>query len=292
MKRKEGFKGQRSIVVPEYILEEMAGHPHHSLLHLTDIGYFPNAADHYRSRPNGCSQYILMYCVSGSGWISVDSKKHEVKANQYFIIPAGKPHSYGSNATNPWTIYWIHYTGTQAPHYSFSQEEVRNITPSHTDRIDDRLTLFEEMMQNLEMGYSMDNLSYVNVCLIHFLASFVYLAQYRHIRSIKAPDTVEQSIHFMKNKLHTKLNLEVLAREAGLSASHYALMFKQKTGRAPVDYLIQLRVQKACQLLDHSALRIKEIAMQVGYDDAYYFSRIFKKLMNLSPRDYRMKSKG
>ncbi len=292
MRRKEGFKGQRTFVIPEYIIRELREEPHSRLLYITDIGYYPKAVDHYRSRPQGCSQYILMYCVEGGGWISVDSKRHEVKANQYFIIPANKPHSYASHTSDPWTIYWVHYSGDHASYYSTAYESVRSISPSNIDRIEDRLLLFEEMIHNLEMGYSIDNLNYANICLSHFLASFCYLTQFRQLRSMKEAGMVELSIGFMKNNLHNKLNLENLADEAGLSTSHYSLAFKQKTGRAPVDYLIQLKVQKACQLLDHSNLRIKEIAVQVGYDDAYYFSRIFKKLMNVSPKEYRADSKG
>ncbi len=292
MRRKEGFKGQRTFVIPEYILQELQQEPHSRMLYMTDIGYYPKAIDHYRTRPAGCSQYILMYCTGGSGWISVDSKKHEVKANQYFIIPANKPHSYASSPSDPWTIYWVHYTGINAPSYSSGHESVHSITPSDIDRIEDRLLLFEEMIHNLEMGYSIDNLNYANICLSHFLASFSYLAQFRQLRNVKEADMVQRSIGFMKSNLHKKLSLVDLADEAGLSSSHYSLAFRQKTGRAPVDYLIQLKVQKACQLLDHSNQRVKEIAVQVGYDDAYYFSRIFKKLMNVSPKDYRADSKG
>jgi YesN/AraC family two-component response regulator len=59
-----------------------------------------------------------------------------------------------------------------------------------------------------------------------------------------------------------------------------------------MDYLIHLRIQKACQLLDNTTLQVKEIAAVSGFDDPYYFSRIFKKVMGRSPVDYRKMAKG
>ncbi|MFV0553158.1 MAG: AraC family transcriptional regulator [Mangrovibacterium sp.] len=290
-KKEEGFKGQRTFVIPQSLISSLQNEAISQNLYITDIGFYPHARNHFRTRPDGCSQYILMYCVAGSGWIAIDEKKLVMKANQYLVIPAQKPHSYASSHDNPWTIYWIHYAGKHAPDYSPSSNEVLNIAPSSTNRINDRLTLFEEMIQNLEMGYSIDNLNYANICLAHFLASFRYLSQFRQINN-KDFDLSDKSILFMKNKLDKKLTLDDLAHEAGLSVSQYSLAFRQKTGKSPIDYLIQLRIQKACQLLDHTLLSVKEIAQKVGYDDAYYFSRIFKKMMNVPPKEYRRNSKG
>jgi len=292
MRQKEGFKGQRTIVIPDYIIQEVKKESFSQLLFITDIGYYPHAENHYRTRPEGCNQYILMYCVDGCGWISVNSKKYNVKANQYFIIPANTPHAYASNFDDPWSIYWVHYSGIQASFFSKDSSSVQNITPSNVDRIDDRIKLFEEILLNLEMGYSLDNLNYANICLSHFLASFCYLTQFRQIRSTNEPVMIDRSILFMKNNLDKKLTLADLARKAQLSASHYSMVFKKNTGRAPLDYLIQLKIQKACQLLDHTSLRVKEVALNIGYDDPYYFSRIFKKLMGVSPKEYKADDKG
>jgi AraC-like DNA-binding protein len=66
-------------------------------------------------------------------------------------------------------------------------------------------------------------------------------------------------------------------------------LFKQKTGFAPMEYFNQLKVQKACQYLLFTDLRIKEIAEQLGMEDPYYFSRMFKGVMGLSPKEYRIK---
>ena len=277
---------QKSIVIPDYILNEIIQNPSTSSLYITDIGYYSKALNHYRKRWKGIAQYILIYCIDGKGWISINGKNVPVTANQYFIIPANTPHAYASENTDPWSIYWIHFAGDRAEDFLDTSDKALNIMPSHISRIDDRIQLFDEIFLNLEMGYSKENIIYANICLSHFLASFRYLSQYRQIRKTQEKDMVETSIHYMKSHANEKLTLKKLAEQAKLSSSHFSMVFKQKTGMPPLEYLIHLRIQQACQLLDHSEFKVNEIAQQIGYEDPYYFSRIFSKIMGIAPREY------
>lgn len=292
MRKEEGFKGQRSIVLPDFIIKEALDDPVYSSLYITDIGFYPDASLHSRTRSEGSKQFILIYCIKGEGWVSVDGQNKVVKTGQFFIIPKNKAHAYGSNNLKPWSIYWIHFSGKHAAYFCEEPTVVKTIPPSRIARIEERKILFEEIMQNLEMGYSKENLQYANICLAHFLASFKYLSQFRQIRSIREKDPIENVILFMKENLPKKLTLYELAVESGLSSSHFSLVFRKRTGRSPMDYLIHLRIQKACQYLDHSRLRVVELAAKVGYEDPLHFSRIFKKVMGVSPVYYRNKLKG
>ncbi len=91
----------------------------------------------------------------------------------------------------------------------------------------------------------------------------------------------------MLDHLADKITVQQLAAQACLSEAHFAKQFQKKTGYAPIDYFIRLKMQKACELLSTSDLRIREIATALGYIDPYYFSRLFKKVMGVSPRAYR-----
>ena len=73
-----------------------------------------------------------------------------------------------------------------------------------------------------------------------------------------------------------------------LSASHFSSLFRKATGMSPMDYFIHLKLQKACLLLYSSSIKIKDVALAVGYEDPYYFSRLFKKYLKLSPDQYRV----
>lgn len=292
MKKEEGFKEQLSVILPDYIIRELEDDPICKQLFATDIGFYPNARDHHRVRKNGCNQYILIYCIKGKGWISEGGNKYAVKENQYFVIPPDVAHSYASDSTDPWSIYWVHFAGELAAYFYDTIGSAKTISPSNLDRIEDRIQLFLEVIRNLEMGYGMENLQYANVCLLHFLSSFKFLSQFRQIRRIDDEDTVANSISFMKKNLDERHSLESLASISGLSVSQYSLLFRKKTGRSPMDYFTNLRMQGACRLLDNSTLRIGEIARRVGYNDPFHFSRIFKQVMGLSPLHYRKQPKG
>jgi AraC family transcriptional regulator of arabinose operon len=292
MKKKEGFTGQRTVIIPQFILNELRNDELGSRLYMSDIGFYPCAKSHQRSRNDGCNQNIFIYCTDGEGWLSIDGKISQIKANQYFIIPNGTPHAYGSHNTNPWSIYWLHYSGDFASFFNDSSGKVKVKDTPDVALVHERVLLFEEIIQNLEMGYSQENLNYANICLWHFLASFKYASQFGQIKTMQDKDLIETSIFYMRENLSKKLSLEILAEHAGLSPSHYSMLFRQKTSRPPMDYLIHLRIQKACQLLDATKRRINDIGNQVGYEDPYYFSRIFKKVMGISPAQYRKQPKG
>lgn len=78
-----------------------------------------------------------------------------------------------------------------------------------------------------------------------------------------------------------------LAKFAYMSESNLLLVFKEATGRSPIDYLIRIRIQKAMELLYETNLNVTEISEKVGFTDSNYFSRCFKKFTNTTPRSYR-----
>jgi transcriptional regulator GlxA family with amidase domain len=86
--------------------------------------------------------------------------------------------------------------------------------------------------------------------------------------------------------------LDELATAARISTTHYSLCFREQTGFSPIDFLIRLRVRHACRLLDTTTLPVAEVAERVGYEDPYYFTRCFRRIMGLSPRRYREMTKG
>lgn len=98
---------------------------------------------------------------------------------------------------------------------------------------------------------------------------------------------IEQSITYMREHLDRPLQVATLAAVANISQSHFFALFKRRTGRAPMDYFTRLRMQQACRLLDGTSASVKEVAATLGYEDPFYFSRVFKLLNRVSPSEYR-----
>jgi AraC-like DNA-binding protein len=98
---------------------------------------------------------------------------------------------------------------------------------------------------------------------------------------------IEGTIRYMMQHLNHSLQASDLAALANISLSHYFALFKRATGSAPIDFFIRLRMKRACELLETTSLKIKEIADQLGYDDPFYFSKLFKSVNGMAPTDYR-----
>ncbi|NOU99111.1 AraC family transcriptional regulator [Paenibacillus planticolens] len=98
--------------------------------------------------------------------------------------------------------------------------------------------------------------------------------------------TMERSIMYLENHYSEKITSEQLAAIAGVSRSHYSILFKQHTGFSPNEYLSRLRVHRAKELLMTSSSTLREIALKVGYKDEFYLSRRFKQQTGASPSGY------
>ncbi|MDN4617577.1 ABC transporter substrate-binding protein [Paenibacillus sp. PsM32] len=101
-------------------------------------------------------------------------------------------------------------------------------------------------------------------------------------------DLVSQAIRYIHEHYEMPLTIDSLATILECSPRHLARLFRNSDiGQSPSDYLIQFRMQKASELLIQTELTLQDIAINVGYQDGYYFSRMFKKYMGLSPIRYR-----
>jgi AraC-like DNA-binding protein len=285
---KQGFLGQRMIVLPKNIISGIRKNPLVSQLYFTDIGFFPKASNHAVKRKSGSRQYILIYCYKGEGIIRLENRSIVLKPNTYYIIPPGVPHEYYALEQNPWSIYWIHFTGAIAPHF---HEKFAAQYPDSAPLLaleERRIGLFDNLINAMENGYSSANLEYVNLSLWQLLSAFLYERFFTEERKKNTENnTIEAAIEYMKNHLDQPLKVDDVAAHFSYSLSHFFTLFKQRTGYSPIHYFNYLKAQKACQYLSFTGMSVKEISFALGFNDPLYFSRLFKKIMSTSPLQYR-----
>lgn len=288
-KKKEGFQGQLAIVIPKTILKSRCeNNPVIKQLYVTDIGYYPKARLHYRTRPSGAEQHILIYCTEGKGYVKIGEAGFEVSGGQYFIVPRNVPHTYEADDNCPWSIYWIHFKGAITDHLVLHVLSNQTSAPGFIKFDEKRIKIFENIYHQLERGYDPNTLLYISMNLWQYLSTFMFSENFGNHMSEKV-DQIDLVINYMRENIGTSLSLENLAQVVNLSQSHFSSLFKKKTGFAPVDYFNHLKIQKACQFLRFSDLRVKEISTKLGFEDQYYFSRLFKKIMGFSPVKYKNK---
>ena len=291
MTLREGFSGQRSVVVPQIILDAVAADPALMALHITAMGYYPKAAGHFRTRETPIDEYVLIYCVDGEGWFEIAGERHTVPSNSFFTLPSGVPHAYGSDADRPWTIYWIHFRGSLSPAYATLPDKVCMINPASSSRISERNELFEEIFTSLERGLNTDSIRYASALFHHYPATLRYLPEYRGVKeSVDPDDIIDATIHFLEENVEKTLTLQQIADYSGFSASYLSAVFKRRTGHAPLTYFNHLKIRYSCRLLTDTDMKMNTICHKVGISDPYYFSRVFSKAMGMSPSEYRRRS--
>lgn len=287
-KKKDGFKGERSVVLSPMVVEMEQKDKLASSLYVTDIGYYPNAENHYRERKESIDQYVLIYCAEGNGFYMLDGKEYQVEKNQFFILPANVPHAYGSQSGSSWTIYWVHFGGEHAAVYAEGMQTPQFINVALNSRIRDRINIFEEIISTLEESTDLECLRYASSVLHHFLASMRFQSLYREAAGRQSDSNpTEAAIHYMKENIENHITLDDVLRYVGYSQSHFYTIFRKSTGMSPLAYFNQLKIEYACMLLRDTNLMVNQICYKVGIEDQFYFSRLFTKTMGMSPSKYR-----
>lgn len=289
IKIKEGFKGERFVSLPDELLDTYSREPLIGNLYVRKIGFFPRVKYHYVQKDQGCGYAMLIYCTEGEGWYTIDGETYPVKRNQYIIIPPGIPYSFGAAAQDPWTIYWVHFMGKLSKEFLPASPIPATILPGEYSRLQDRIQLFEEIYSCFSMGYIKEYMIYSSMCLYMFLASFLYLDQYRYINlpNHKEYPFASRVIHYMNEHVERNLTLDQLAAYFKYSPSHFSMLFQKETGVSPISYFIRLKIQKACQYIVLTSLKLNEISTKLGFEEPAYFSRTFTKVMGISPSEYR-----
>lgn len=295
IQKSRGFEGELIIAIPELALTQCRTLPIINSLFIARMGFYPKALHHYYKRPSGISLVILLYCTHGKGWIQLKNNKLLIEAGDLCLIPEKIPHSYGADADNPWTIYWFHLKGTQCNEtiQAIVGAKEKTATVIKVGFSEKRNTIFRQMATTFLKGYSASNLIFANLLLNYYLASYISPEEFQQeTASVHADSPTDKAIQFMQQNLSRQITLDNIARSAHLSISFFSRKFKADTGYAPIEYFNHLRIQKACQLMHFSNLRINEVASQIGIDDPFYFSRLFKQQMGISPLAYRKNECG
>ncbi len=274
-------------VIPDPVIKTLSRHPLTRELYPLAFGHYRRAAGHHMHREHH-NDDLLILCTEGEAFLSIEDEPCVVKAGDLVLLPAGAAHRYTAVPENPWTIHWVHYAGPLAvdfrQHMGFT-DGVRILHPGRQPRL---LVDFNGLLSVRQTGFRTPGLVHVANRLRQLLAA-IPLSIGESGQS-QQPDL--DIIHnFMREHLDERISLGQLADLTGLSATHFATRYRELTGVSPIQHFLHLKVEQACQMLDTTDLSFTQISSHLGYDDNYYFSRLFKKVMGLSPTDYRHTSR-
>ncbi len=273
--------------LPEALINEQRKNPAARDLYLMETGELEVEEGTIWDSERTNADNLLAFCTKGEGIVLLAGEQVPVSRDQFFIVPGGESFKYYSVLNTKSRFLIARFNGNIAQQMSHQFSVVRNLVPSVNNMVANREMLFDEIFNNLSKGFHNQNIEFVNFCFGHLLATFIYANRTSDDLADESSPAVRRSIQFLEKNLHKKLSLHQIAREAGYSPTYFTTLFRKETNYAPLSYFSHLKVLKACEFLDYTRMKVKEISFQLGYSDPYYFTRDFKKKMGMSPRQYR-----
>jgi AraC-like DNA-binding protein/quercetin dioxygenase-like cupin family protein len=268
------------------------------LLQVHSIGHFAQQPDHRASRKTA-SDHLLIWVLGGKGFGKTQGSRVEVTSGQLLSFTPGNSHAYGSDADNPWEIMWVHFGGKLAGHYVRAIREFGNpvtflgLDTVIRDQFDD---LMATSMSLKHVHYDVPENQ--DILTGQMLAALLGRIIHRLGGNAQSNPSLQQDQleitklrRYIHHHLTLPMTLESLADQNHLSVTHFSRLFREHFGTSPMHYIIQQRMARAATLLSETSSPIKQIGNAVGYEDAYYFSRLFKRITGMTPSDYRQKNR-
>ncbi|HSB97270.1 MAG TPA: AraC family transcriptional regulator [Spongiibacteraceae bacterium] len=270
------------VLMPPSVTKLLSEHVLSRDLYPLAAGFYPQAVGH-RMRRRRHTNNLIAYCADGHGELHTDTGQWPVTAGDLLLLPAGTAHSYAAAAERPWSLYWVHYEGLLSDEYTRFLNVTQPLAP---------IGLQPRLIADFEALFALRHAGFAEREYIHaacqLKAMLTNIARLIAGRSRGTRIDLEQIQQLMHLRIDRDLDLEDLAQVANLSKFHFIRKFKQLTGHAPIQHFIHLKMQHACQLLDTTQEPVKRIANRVGYEDPHYFSRLFKRVIGVSPQQYRL----
>jgi len=272
-------------ILPDHLKRKLEKHPLGKNLFITAMGFYPEHVAKELSEPKGAPVYTLIYAAQGKGWLETGKRKSRVHPSQYLVIPKNTRFRCWPDPQAPWRIYTVQFSGKLADDiFSYLGNSMK---PHTIPPLVGRNAQFDDILHHLDLMNNIENLLYANFRFYSFLGTF-RLSVFNYMKK-GADNIIEQCIQLMKQRLDQPLTLAELSKEMHLSPSYLSALFKEKTRYSPIQLFTSLRMQQASQLLKETQLTVKEIAGEMGYADAYTFSRAFKLVMGVAPKNFRDK---
>lgn len=229
-------------------------------------------------RPTGGLDYQILYIHKGCGHFFIHNSWTVVPAGNIVVYLPSEPQIYTYYAKDTPEIYWIHFAGSQ------SMELIEKYH-LHSCYIGCHLSLtqlFDEIIHELQVHKPF----FQDITLAALFKLLPMLERYCLSQSTAGDSSamIEGLIVELNKRYMDPWNIAAMAQHCHLSTDYFSHQFKDTTGTSPIQFLNNLRIEKAKEFLLTESLSVSEVAALVGYKDPLYFSRIFKKATGTSPK--------
>lgn len=234
-------------------------------------------------------QSKFYFITEGRCRVTVGEREYIANAGDWFYIPAGTLHSYGNVNGERFEKFWLHFD-VYSPDNLFELLGLPYIvTVKDTEKL---ASLFENCISSMQSGKIADTIM-AKSHLTALIAEYINLAFPEGV-TLKSTGTslCDEILKYISDRLSEPLNVSVLAAQFGMHPNTFIRYFREKNGQTPARYIKLRRMERARYLLKSTDLSITEIMERVGENDLSGFSKQFKSVYSMSPRDYREYSRS
>lgn len=235
----------------------------------------------------------VMHCVlSGSGFLTYQDKTQEIVKGDFFIMPPHSQITYYPNKEDPWSYIWLEFNGSMVKtlldktsyseaNYVFKDDKNHSLKRALVEMIYRDNNLFDD-------AESLSVASYL-LRVFSFLLKNYPKSQKTNI-SKREQTLIQIEKYLLAHYDNPNLSMEEVARVFSFSQSYLTRLFKSEAGITPIQYVNELRMKRAIELLNLHSFTIDQIAEAVGYDNQFYFTKRFKKYYGVPPSKYKQKT--
>jgi AraC-like DNA-binding protein len=274
-------------------------------MYVTTVGYskvepndqYPNQQhpeSHHLTWNRGriLNDYYVVFISRGKGMYgSALTKPEEVVAGNCFLLHPGVWHRYKPDPKLGWEEHWVGFNG------KFVQQLMdQEIFDPGSPIIDlgfntEMLVLYNKLIDEVQLS-SVGYPQQIAGITMQILGLISNLARHNEPANDPVGKLIAKAKFLIQESFENSLDMEQLARELPMGYSSFRKAFKRIAGQSPNQYHLNLRLDRARNLLVGTALNINEISDQIGFESVSYFSKLFKKKYGISPKGYRLTESG
>ncbi len=237
--------------------------------------------------------YKIHYIHSGSGIFTFNKRTYPLGAGQCFLIYPNRISHYQADMDNPWTYSWVAFDGAYTEEYlkraGFSQSN-----PILHCKLQNEIESCLSDMNRTDPAANGSDLRLKSMLYLFFSLMIEGAGSNpENGKMLKYTDEyIRKAIEFVQINYSTRINVTDIARNISLDRKYLSALFKKAAGVPLQKYLVTYRIEKACSLMMQDCYSIGDVARSVGYDDPFVFSRMFRKLKGISPRQFANQLNG
>lgn len=242
------------------------------------------------------NHYLFHYVLSGTGTLMADdakgiTKTYSLRSGQGFLIFPEQITTYYADQYSPWEYLWIEFDGLRVKEALSLTDFSLNHPVYHAHSKDLREQMVKEMKYII--AHPKESSFHLLGHLYLFFDYFIQSAKSTRLsQSSKMSDYyIQEAIHYMEQNFQNNISIEEIAEICGINRSYLGKIFRNSVGRSPQEFLMNYRMVKATELLKLTTLSIADIGNAVGYSNPLHFSRAFKNVYGVSPREWRNENK-